>query len=78
MNKAVLKRLSQLERLLEPEEHLEPVPVIFPEVGGGFLCRGVHYESEDAAKAAFPDADFCVVVQVVDGRRQHMEAVADA
>lgn len=78
MSKALIKRLSQLERLLEPEEPLRPVPVLFPDTGGGFLCHGVHYDTEDAARAAFPDSDFCVVVQVVDGRRPRNEEFSDA
>jgi hypothetical protein len=76
--KGLIKRLQQLERLLEPEETLKPVPVIISDLDGGFNCRGIHYATEEDAKAAFPDSDFCVVVQVVDGRKPQKEVVANA
>jgi len=73
--KGLIKRLQQLERVLAPEEPYPVVPVIMPDVDGGFTCRGVHYDTEDSAKSAFPDADGYVVVQVVDGRKPHKEAI---
>ncbi len=76
--KGLIKRLQQLERDLAPEEPYPVVPVIMPDVGGGFLCRGIHYDTEEDAKAAFPDSDFFVCVQVVDGRKPQKEVVSNA
>ncbi len=76
--KGLIKRLAQLERLLEPEVPFKSVPVIFPDTDGGFLCRGIHYATEEDARAAFPYSEFFVCVQVVDGRKPHKEATANA
>ncbi len=76
--KGLVKRLQQLERDLAPEEPYPFVPVIVPNIEGGFLCRGVHYATEEDAKAAFPDSDFFVCAQVVDGRKPQEEVTANA
>ncbi|MEA4856061.1 hypothetical protein [Solidesulfovibrio sp.] len=78
MKKELMKRLEQLERLLEQDEPFKPTPIVFPDVNGGLTCRDVHYDTEEDVKAAFPDADLIVFVQVVDGRKPHKEVVSNA
>lgn len=72
MKDSIIRRIKVLERIVEDDAPLEPVPVIMQVgLGGPFKCDDTIFPTEEAALAAYAHCADKVLVKVVDGRRKH-------
>jgi len=72
MKDSVKRRIEAIERSIAASGPLGPVKFFMQQdIGGAFTCDGRFFATEKAAKAAYPEVETFIFLEVVDGRRKH-------